>query len=78
LQADENCYGRWCNRHAAKTVLLFIGVRLFPFFIPVIPLIQRVHAYRTDTVGKGQMGVGLKITVHIIPKALIIPDFFAV
>jgi hypothetical protein len=56
---------------------LFLDIRPFPFFIPVIPLVQLVHACRAQTVGKGQMGVDLKIAVHIIPEAFIIPDFFA-
>jgi hypothetical protein len=54
-----------------------LGVRAFSFFIPVIPLVQRIHACRAQTMGKGQMGVDLKIAVHIIPESFIIPDFFA-
>ena len=57
---------------------LFINVGPFPFFIPVIPLIKLVHACWTDTVGKGQMGVGFKIAVHIIPESFVIPNFFTI
>ena len=67
----------WGDRHAATPILLCIGIRLFSILIPVISLIKLVHAYRTDTMGKGQIGAGLKKPVHIIPESFIIPDFFA-